>query len=432
MEVVEKTIGIMDPNAFAFPATLEKLIDSLELEVRFADQVHRIKTRRIVCRPYNTLLARTTCDAIINRGAHWNPHHNSFFQRVSHQTYLLNDMSAFFGINKNTSYGHMFELGLKVPKTFAVPQEDNSELELSTRVSPDLVFTQYEMFNLAEIGEEVGYPAYLKPQDGGGWVGVQKVNNLEELLEAYKKSGPKPQNLQAAVEGYSEFVRCVGMGPQVMCMHYNPDAKYSHDRYLRSDDKIVEMDFISEGKKRELIQICKLINAFYGWDHNSCESLVMESGEVHPIDFANAYPDSSLVSLHYHFPDLVKNTLRWLLFSVCTARKKKNFGHDWEDYFQVVEDGETRGWSYREKLNYYEELADRHFSTSQFETFVADCLGDEFEENCLKFFSSEEFDSILKEEVRRYFKIPTEVPQKVEMYRKIHDHWLETNRMEPS
>ncbi|MBT3784626.1 hypothetical protein HOF92_06590 [bacterium] len=429
MEIVEKTIGIMDPNAFSFPQTLEQIIEHLNPEIEFGGQLHRVKTRRIMCRPYNTLLARTTCHAILNRGAHWNPYHNSFFQRVSHQAYLLNDMSSFFAINKNTSYGHMFELGLKIPKTFAIPQEDNSELEHSAKVSPDLVFTEYEMFNLREIGEEVGYPAYLKPQDGGGWIGVQKVESLEELVEAYKRSGPKPQNLQKSIEGYEEFVRCVGMGPQVIPMHYDPSAQYSHDRYMRSDDEPVESEFLVPEKKREVQQICKLINAFYGWDHNSCESLLMANGDIHPIDFANAYPDSSLVSLHYYFPELILCTVRWLLFTVCTNRKKKIFGHDWEDYFQVVEDSKLHGWNYQEKLRRYEELADRHFSTQEFHQFVEMSLGKEFEKKCWEFFASEEYAQILTEEVTRYFQLPMEQPRKIERYRSIHDLWLEENRI---
>ena len=55
-------------------------------------------------RPYNVLGAKTTCNAILNRGAHWNPHHNSFFTMVMPKTYLINDMFSFKAIDKNTSY----------------------------------------------------------------------------------------------------------------------------------------------------------------------------------------------------------------------------------------------------------------------------------------------------------------------------------------
>jgi len=428
MKIVEKTIGVMDPNAYSFRETLEALIEYLNPEIKWGKETSKIKTRKIKCRPYNVLEAKTTCHAIINRGAHWNPHHNSFFQRVSHQTYLLNDMSSFFAINKNTSYGHMYELGMKIPTTYAIPQEDNSEMENNSKVAPDLIFPEYEMFDLEELGSEVGYPAFLKPQDGGGWVGVQKVNNYEELLAAYKKSGAKPQNLQAAVEGYKEFIRCVGMGPQVIPMHYNATAEFSHDRYMRSAEKAIEPKFLDDSVEKEVKQICKIINAFYGWDHNSCESLLTHAGTIHPIDFANAYPDSTLVSLHYYFPELVKNTVRWLFFVVCTNRKKKVFGHDWEQYFAVLEKADKEGWTYEKKLDAYEALADKHYSTKEFEEFVQKGLGKSFDEKCLEFFATDAFASILDQEVIRYFKIPVERPAMIERYRSLHGFWLESEK----
>ena len=31
-------------------------------------------------------------------------------------------------------------------------------------------------FDLGEIGQEIGYPLYMKPFDGGQWIGVTRVN----------------------------------------------------------------------------------------------------------------------------------------------------------------------------------------------------------------------------------------------------------------
>ena len=73
MKKVKKTIGVMDPNAFSFRESIEKLVVALSPNIKWNDETHEVRTRRIKCRPYDTLRARTTCDAIINRGAHWNP-----------------------------------------------------------------------------------------------------------------------------------------------------------------------------------------------------------------------------------------------------------------------------------------------------------------------------------------------------------------------
>jgi hypothetical protein len=418
----KRIIGIMDPNGYSFRVSIEGLLDHLKLNIKYKKQKIKIDHRRIISRPYNVLGAKTTCSAILNRGAHWNPHHNSFLNMVMPKTYLINDMVSFKAIDKNTSYGQMYELGLHVPRTWAIPQEDYSELLESAKIEPDLIFPEHELFDLKNIGDEVGYPAFLKPQSGGGWVGVEKVENYQELYAAYKKSGDKPLNLQQAIN-YSEFVRTVGVGPQMLPMHYNASAKHSHDRYMRNEHQAVDHNFLSASEFDEVRKITKVINAFYNWDHNSCESLISkDDGKVYPIDFANAYPDSNVTSLHFFFPELVKSMVKWLVYNAVTQRVKPVFGRDWDDYHAVLNQAQKENWKYKDKLNAYAALADKHFSTKQFNDFCEDSLAD-FDEKALEFFASEKFEDIVEEAVRRYFKIPHEIPQKVMHYQGILKFW---------
>ncbi|NUM33934.1 MAG: hypothetical protein HUU50_05290 [Candidatus Brocadiae bacterium] len=420
MQKVKKLIGVMDPNGFSFRTSFEKLIAFLKPEIEYRGQLHEVVTQRITTRPYDVLNAICPYSAIINRGAHWNPHHNSFFMTVGHNSYLLNDMISFLSINKNTSYGHMYKLGLRIPTTVALPQQDYTEITKDPKANSELIFSEHEPFDLKSIGEEVGYPAFLKPQSGGGWVGVEKVSNYEDLLNTYNKSGDKPMNLQKAID-YREFVRTVGVGPQMMPMHYNAKAKYSHDRYLRSEQQAIEFDFLSEAEYDEVKKICKIINAFYKWDHNSCETLIGFDGICYPIDFANAYPDSTLISLHFYFPELVKAMARWMIFCSVTERKKSfNFAQDWNRYFEIMQNEEL---TYREKLDLYEKIADDHFETKKFYEFCAEKMPD-FDEKAWEFFAGEEFEKILTKEVEYYFKIQEERPGKLAHYKGIHQFWL--------
>ncbi len=417
-----KIIGIMDPNGFALRASVEGLMDHLKLNVKHKGQNYKIEHRRIMSRAYNVLGAKTSCNAILNRGAHWNPHHNSFFTMVMPQTYLLNDMVSFKAIDKNTSYGQMYDLGLHIPRTWAIPQEDYSELLDSPKIDADLIFPEHELFDLKAIGDEVGYPAFLKPQSGGGWVGVEKVDDYPELYKAYKKSGDKPLNLQQAIN-YKEFVRTVGVGPQMMPMHYNASAKHSHDRYLRNETQAIDHHFLSAQEHDEVSKITKVINAFYNWDHNSCESLISkDDGKIYPIDFANAYPDSNIISLHFFFPELVKSMVKWLTYNAITGRTKPVFGRDWDDYHAIMDQANNENWKYMDKLNEYAAIADKHFSTYQFENFCNDSLSD-FDIKALEFFESEQFEDIISESVKRYFKVPHEVPEKMMHYHGILKFW---------
>ena len=428
MENVQHIIGVMDPNSISFRYGFEQLVAHYAPTIEYEGRVHQIKTRRIICRPYNTLGARSTCRAILNRGAHWNPHHNSFYMMIMHQVYLLNDMISFKAIDKNTAYGHMYSLGMQIPPTWAIPQVDNSELKESDTVDPELVFDDYEMFDLGKIGDTVGYPAFLKPQDGGGWVGVTKVSNKAELIKAYHESGAKPMNLQKAVD-YREFVRTVGIGPQMMPMHYNASAEYSHDRYTRNERQAVAFNWLKPEEFDEVKKITKVINAFYNWDHNSCETLIAkETGLCHPIDFANAYPDSKVTSLHFFFPELVKAMVRWLLFVVVTGKKKQtDFTYLWPRFFSIRDKAKQQGLPWKQTLDAYAKVADEHFHTEEFHDFTAKHMQD-FEEKAYEWFASPAFDSILETEITKHFKIAAERPKKLAHYRGIHQFWLKCER----
>lgn len=418
-------IGIMDPNSLSFRNALEGLIDYIQPRIEWEGETHMVVHRRIICRPYEATGVTTSCNAILNRGAHWNPHHNSFFMAVRDQTYLLNDMISLLGIIKNTAYNHMHQFGMKIPKTAALPQFDNSALkENKNELELSLIFSEYEMFDLAEVGEEIGYPAFLKPQDGGGWIGVEKVDNVAELHQKYAESGDKPMNLQAAVD-YREFVRTVGVGPQFFPMHYNASADHSHDRYFRGGDQLIEPDFITPEERDEIVKISKTINAFYGWDHNSCETLIAKDGNLHPIDYCNAYPDSNLISLHYWFPEVVKAMVKWFLFVVVTGKQKPlDFAYDWERYFAIAEKHQSGKLDYREALDRYAALADEHFETEKFEKFCSEALGDKFEKLAYEYFAGSDFKHLIDTQVEQYFKIPYERPVKTELYRKIQGIWL--------
>ena len=136
-------------------------------------------------------------------------------------------------------------------------------------------------------------------------------------------------NLQKAVLPYDWFVRCVGLGPQTRKVNYDPSAPLARPLHAwRSassppeDEKVLEDTTLT-------------INAFFGWDFNSCEAL-SKDGVWYPIDFANACPDSQVTSLHYHFPWLIKANLRWSIFCAATERKMRR-NLDWEPFYAVAD-----------------------------------------------------------------------------------------------
>jgi hypothetical protein len=215
------------------------------------------------------------------------------------------------------------------------------------------------LFDLGQVGAAVGYPMFMKPYDGGAWVGVSRIDNEEQLRAAYEQSGKRVMHLQKAVLPFDLFVRCIGVGPQTRAIKYDPSAPL-HARY------VVEPPEIDAEERRTLEDMTLTINTFFGWDFNSCEAL-RKDGVFHPIDFANACPDSQVTSLHYHHPWLVGANLKWSLFVAATGRKMRS-AMDWQPYFDVADDPAL---DFPAKLKAYAAIARKRLEADRFEEFCA-------------------------------------------------------------
>jgi hypothetical protein len=245
------------------------------------------------------------------------------------------------------------------------------------------------MFDLPDIARRIGFPMYMKPFDGGGWRGVSRVNNEWELMNAYDHSGETVMHLQKGLDDFDVFVRALAIGPQVRIMKYDPLQPH-HARYQ------VASGFLPDDKMREARITVKLINAFFRWEFNSCES-ILKDGVLSPIDFANACPDIAVNSLHYHFPWAIKALMLWSLFSLVSGRRMR-INLDVDKYFEIGDSDR----SYDEKLDAYEKLADAYFDTEAFEEFRAEHQ-ERVDEVFAEYAASAEFDDMMRRVIRGTF-----------------------------
>jgi len=355
-----RRIGLSLGADICWPACYEALLARLNPTVRWRGERIRFEVERVTIEPFDL---RQPCryDVVVDRLTHWYHTSREWIKKavVLDDLYVFNNPWSVQANEKHTSYCAMMRLGLNIPGTWMIPPKS---YEKSADLQPTL--TRYaRLFDLAAVGRSLGYPLFMKPYDGGGWVGVTKVDDEAALRTAYDASGTKLMHLQQGVIPYQRFVRCIGFGPQTRAVNYDPSAPL-HDRYTR------ERDFLSETERAELEDITLTVNAFFGWDFNSCEALLKDH-TWYPIDFANACPDSQVTSLHYHFPWLVIANLRWSLYCAASKRRvRRNL--DWEPYFEVAK----AGMPYRERLAKYAALARRHFEADAFGDFCASELKD--------------------------------------------------------
>jgi hypothetical protein len=365
---ITRHIGLSLGADICWPICFEAILRRLDLAIPSGGDTLGFEVSRVTIEPYD-LRQPVRYDLVIDRLTHWYFTSREWIKKavVLNDTYVFNNPWSIQANEKHTSYCAMMRLGLNVPDTWMLPPK---AYEHTADLQPTL--SRYARhFDLGPIGTQIGYPLFMKPYDGGGWVGVSKVDDEAQLRAAYEASGTKLMHLQSAVLPYERFVRCIGLGPQTRAVNYDPSAPL-HDRYR------MDRDFLDPELSAELEDITLTINAFFGWDFNSCEALLRD-GQWHPIDFANACPDSQVTSLHYHFPWLIKANLRWAIFCAAT-RRRVHHNLDWQPYFDIA----AQDLPYREKLRGYARIARQALDADAFEEFCArhlahlDAVADEF------------------------------------------------------
>jgi hypothetical protein len=323
--------------------------------------------------------------------------------------YALNNPFTLQAMEKHTSYAAMIRLGLPIPETWLLPPH-----AYEPRADLQVTLERYaKMFDLTEVGAKVGYPAYLKPFDGGAWEGVTRIEGPQQLLDSYDASGTRIMHLQEAVEPFDLFVRVLAVGPQVNVIRYEPAAPI-HARYQ------VDFGFVDDDEVALLTDMAMTINSFFGWEFNSCEALRKER-TFHPIDFANANPDAQVTSLHYHIPWLVKAMIRWSLFCAATKRRM-DLDLGWDRYFAIADGDGT----YRDKLAAYAELGRERFEADRFEEFAATQLAD-LDEVAWEYFATDAARSAVHAKVATMFPAH-EVEEFTDHFWGLIQFWRKTER----
>jgi hypothetical protein len=197
-------------------------------------------------------------------------------------------------------------------------------------------------------------------------------------------------HLQKAIDHYDVFARSLSIGAETMVMRFQPDQPM-HQRYT------VEHSFLSATAGTEVVTIGRLVNAFFRWELNSCETLVA-GGEVYPIDYANACPDLALTSLHYYFPWAIRALVKWCVFVLVTGRRGK-LDTETGRFFEIAD---APGASYAEKLGAYRELADAYFESGRYHDFCASSLA-HVDEIVLDWIAGPGFDQLLVDTVRSVY-----------------------------
>jgi hypothetical protein len=264
------TIGLLCGREYSFPpAFLERVNQLGKPHGLDAAMVKLGGTKMDEPARYRLIVDRISHEVEYYRGA--------MKHAVLQGTYLINNPFWWTADDKYFNYSVMAKLGVAIPRTVLLPQKG---------YPADIDLTSESLHNLAypidwdALLDYVGRPAILKPYSGGGWKHVYKVNDRQELLEAYDRTAPYCMTLQQFID-FEGYVRCFTFGKtDITPVAYDPRER----RYL------VQHDFLSPAVGARIIRDAQTINLALGYEMNTIEFAIQDD-VPYAIDYLNPAPD---------------------------------------------------------------------------------------------------------------------------------------------
>lgn len=271
-----KTIGVLYGMEESFPPALVDRINAMHLpEVR----AEHLKVGGV------EMAEPSRYAVIIDRISHDIPFYRSYLKNAALSgTHVINNPFWWSADDKFFNYALAHKLGVAVPRTVLLPHKAHPP-GTTHRSMRNLEFP----LAWERIFQYVGFPAFLKPHDGGGWKNVYKVGNPEQLFAAYDETGTLCMTMQAAVN-FQEYFRCYVVNQEkVHVMRYDPGQPH-HLRYVAGNPRPGQA--LGQRIERDALTLCRAL----GYDLNTVEFAV-EDGVPYAIDFMNPAPDAGLESV---------------------------------------------------------------------------------------------------------------------------------------
>ncbi len=265
-----KKIGILFGMENTFPPALVERINALSVENISAEfvKIGAVVDKKVS--PYNV---------IVDRISHEIPFYRSFLKNAAlHGSYVINNPFWWSMDDKFIDITIAAKVGVTVPKTIILPSKEHPP----NTTAQSMRNLEYPL-DWDEAFEYIGFPAFLKPFDGGGWRDVYKIHNPDEFFYYYNQTGTQCMMLQEGIE-FTSYYRCYCVGrTSVLIMPYEP----RHPMHLRY---VVEHSEINRELEEQMTGAVLAINNVLGYDLNTVEFAVRD-GVPYAIDFMNPAPD---------------------------------------------------------------------------------------------------------------------------------------------
>ena len=167
-------IGLLLGTEEDWSGAFEALLAPPRPSIEHGGERHAFTTERVTIEPFD-LRMRPRHSLVIDRLAHWYYVPREWIKKVALMdgVYLMNNPFTFQAMEKHSAYCAMMRLGLKVPETWLIPSKQPPADERFAYTA-----ARYNRpFDLGPIAGQIGYPLFMKPFDGGAWVGVSRIRD---------------------------------------------------------------------------------------------------------------------------------------------------------------------------------------------------------------------------------------------------------------
>ncbi len=294
-----KKIGILFGQERTFPLAFIERVNSRNTPNVMAEPVQIDKVIQGAAVEY---------DVIVDRISHDVPFYRSYLKNAAIcGTAVINN--PFWGSADEKFFNNCLatRIGVPVPKTVILPS-----FELPPDTSAESFANLVYPLDWERIFEYVGFPAYMKPFEGGGWKHVYKLHNKEEFFHLHHETGQLVMLLQEEIV-FEEYYRCYCIGGKyVHIMPYEPRNPH-HLRYNSTFNP-------SPDRMHQMTELVQRINLYLGYDFNTVE-LAIRDGVPYAIDFCNPVPDADRLSVG-------EDNFEWVVDTAATYAIERALTHE--------------------------------------------------------------------------------------------------------
>lgn len=261
-------------------------------------------------------------DLIYDRISHDYPYYRYLLKAaVALGVYVIPNPMLWSADDKYLGFTLAAEMGLTVPKTCLLPIAGSTQLyDITAESLRNLKFLDHSEWQA--IFDYIGFPCWLKPASGGGWLAVSKVHSADEFFDLYnneifhtKSVYPEDAGRDMTLRNwlsrtlvfmlqediaYEQFARCFYIAGDVTTARFEPPDRVAGERLGRYS---ADPDFFGPELLAHIETYVRKLNQALGYEINTTELLVKD-GIPYAIDFLNFACDFDSNSVGTHFANM--------------------------------------------------------------------------------------------------------------------------------